>query len=320
MHFSPKYQLDSMYSFPSPTSIVGNTATWNVGLLSDSGFSLRSIYFTLYDNPITGLLTADDTVHTDVAISPVTGDANTTNNYAIVVDTVNASHDPNEIWVSPQGLIPAGTQLKYTIAFENTGNDTAFNIYVMDTLSDFFDMSSLRMVFSSHKMSVTKIYDEICHNIVRFDFLNINLLDSSHHGKCDGSLQFTINTYSGLSNGSEILNQAGIYFDNNSVVMTNTVEDIIGVPTIVPSPIHNKKGEIADVQLFPNPTTNELTIKSEPNLFSSFTISNSMGQVLVDQNIGGAVTKADVGALAPGLYYVTLKGGEGVAIRKFVKM
>ncbi|MCD6011365.1 MAG: repeat containing protein [Flavipsychrobacter sp.] len=72
--------------------------------------------------------------------------------------------------------------------------------------------------------------------------------------------------------------------------------------------------------LYPNPTTNHLTIKTEQNAFSSFTITNSMGQVLMQQAMNSEVTIADVKALPTGLYYVTLKGETGTKTMKFVKM
>src|SRR5206468_3657927 len=95
-----------------------------------------------------------DTVQSHFDIAPATGDADGTNNMIIIIDTVKGSWDPNEVLVTPT-CIPSGVsseQLQYTINFENTGNDTAHNIYVMDTLSNNVDISSMRIVMSSHEM------------------------------------------------------------------------------------------------------------------------------------------------------------------------
>ena len=112
--------------------------------------------------------------------------------------------------------------------FENTGNDTAHNIYVMDTLSSNVNPSSLRILASSAEMNIIPIRAGAL-NIIKFDFPNIQLLDSTHHNKCDGMVMFTINTFDGLPDGTAIFNHAGIFFDDNPVVMTNIVEDMISL-------------------------------------------------------------------------------------------
>lgn len=130
--------------------------------------------------------------------------------------------------VKPGGNILPGTNLQYTISFENTGNDTAFNIYIMDTLSDDVNPQSLRVVGASAKMNISKYYDNtIHHNIVRFDFPDINLLDSSHHDQCNGFVVFNIKAKSGLADGTNIPNYGGIFFDFNPVVMTDTVVNTV---------------------------------------------------------------------------------------------
>jgi uncharacterized repeat protein (TIGR01451 family) len=232
---------------------------------------------------------------------------------------VKAGVDPNEMWVSPQGYISSGTQLLYTVNFENTGNDTAFNIYVMDTLSDFVDPKSLRIVFASNVMNVTKIYDNIEHNIIRFDFPNINLLDSSHHNQCNSMFSFTLNTLNGLPDGSVILNEAGIYFDINPVVMTNVVEDIIGSPESVPVIGGGNNNSKDKVIIFPNPASDELTLKTTPNAYTSFTIINTLGQLVMEQEITGTQTVINVKSLPSGVYYISLRGDNVNSVEKFVK-
>ena len=74
------------------------------------------------------------------------------------------------------------------------------------------------------------------------------------------------------------------------------------------------------VSVYPNPATNQLTIKTEQNAYTSFTITNSMGQILLQQPINSAQTNVDIKFLASGLYYISLKGAEGILARKFVKV
>jgi Secretion system C-terminal sorting domain len=314
LNYSPKY-ADTIH-FPVATSFSWNTTSWDwIGLIN-----IGSKPYSIFSAPEArggslGYLTIGDTVHTSVSITPAIGDNNTANNTIVIVDTVRAGYDPNEIIVSPSGYIPASvTKLEYTINFENTGNDTAFNIYIIDSLSDYVDPKSFRILAASAKMTTTMLHSGI-HNILKFDFPNINLLDSSHQGQCDGMVRFSINTYGGLGNGTTIFNHAGIYFDDNDVVMTNTVEDIVGTPNQTDA--INKTNNI---HLYPNPATNQLTIKTEQNTYASFTITNSMGQVLIQQPINSPQTNVDIKTLASGLYYISLKGADGITVRKFVKI
>ena len=316
LHYSPKYGGSPRDMDPAPTSISGNTIVWNLDTLSSTLSSPISINYGVWHS--TTLLTIGDTVHSYFTIDPVVGDTNPSNNAQIIIDTVKGGCDPNEMWVLPQ-CIASGTSanlLQYTINFENTGNDTAHNIYVMDTLPDNTDVSSMRLVLSSHEMYTSRLKDAAGHNIFKFDFPSINLLDSSHHGQCDGAIIFTINSQSGLSNGSQISNRAGIYFDVNPVVMTNTVTTGVGGCTFTSVPIVSKQ----NYQIYPNPATDELTIKMDKDAYNSVTISNSMGQVMMQEPINNSMTKVDVKVLPAGIYFVTLRGADGSVVEKFVKM
>jgi uncharacterized repeat protein (TIGR01451 family) len=261
-------------------------------------------------------LTPGDTVHSHFHIGPVTGDSDPTNNDTSRVDTVRSAYDPNYMEVTPSGYIPAATPtLQYTIEFENTGNDTAHNVYVMDTLSPNVVPSSLKILTSSAKMFVSSYRDLAGRNIVKFDFPGINLLDSTHHNLCTGLVAFNVNLKSGLADGTTIFNHAGIFFDDNPVVMTNTVEDIIGLPNRV-----NTINNTDKVTIGPNPANDHLTISMDNSAFTSFTISNAMGQEFMNQTISGNQTKVDIKTLPAGLYYIMLKGDNGTRTEKFIKL
>jgi len=314
LHYSTKYNDDPDISVsPAPASITSNTITWDLNNISVVNNSTPIKLYYRVRSYTSSLLALRDTVNTFVTITPTVGDIDTTNNSVRIIDTVKAGIDPNEMWVTPSGYINGITQLQYTINFENTGNDTAHNIYVMDTLSDYLIPSSMQIVAASGVMNVSKYYDPTYHTILRFDFPNINLLDSSHHGQCDGMVIFNINRKD-MPLGAKIDNHAGVFFDDNDVVLTDTVESLTGWPADVTT-INNEA-----IQLYPNPATNILTIKSSNNQFISFSITNSIGQTLIQKNITTIQTTVDVKALTPGIYYIYLKADSGVMVRKFVKM
>ena len=310
MSFSPKYEFGR--SYPAPSSVSGNVAKWDIRALSSVLSSPFLINVTLFG---LGKISLGDTINTSYVVTAANpGEVSTANNTIVRVDTIKSSIDPNYVEVTPSGYIPAGTQLEYTIHFENTGNAAAANIYVMDTLSDYVDMKTMTIEAGSHIMNTTML-NRNGWNVVRFDFPDINLPDSSHHNECDGMLMFNIKTKTGLARGTEILNHAGIYFDDNPVVMTNTAENIIGWPLRV-----TEVNKESNVVLYPNPATDELTIKTDKDAFSSCIITNNIGQELIRQTLSAASTKINVRRLPAGLYYVILKGSNGNNVQKFVKL
>jgi len=309
MNFSPKYSFVS--SVPSPTSIVGNVITWDLGAtfsysplppIINAGFAINTSAATW--------LTPGDTVMSTYIVTPTAGDIDTTNNSSTVIDTVKTGYDPNEMAVTPAGIIPSGTKLLYTVNFENTGNAEAVNISVMDTLSPNVDVRSLRIVAASAVMN-TVILNSGSYTIVKFDFPAINLLDSSYHNQCNGMVQFTINVKDSLANGTTIFNHAGIFFDDNPVVMTDTVEDMIGT---IPTGIQTiKNNHIVDV--YPNPATTSLTVKST-GIINSIAITNLLGREVYTNTYNTTLAQIDITALAAGVYFIKVNGTD---VRKFVK-
>jgi uncharacterized repeat protein (TIGR01451 family) len=307
--YSPKYNggANGIASYPSNS---GNTLTWNL-----TGIARGNPTCLVYKaNNGTTPLVAGDTVMESISVTPTSGDINLANNAVIIVDTIKAGCDPNEMLVSPSGNILAGTQLQYTIGFENTGNDTAFYVSVYDTLSDNVNIKSLRIVMASAVMNIATLNIE-GHNIIRFDFPNINLLDSSHHGQSDGMVIFTINAKNGLPFGTTIFNHAGIFFDYNPVVMTDTVENIIGFPAVVAT-----VSKADNIAIYPNPATDELSVKVDNCLYNTITITNTLGQQMMKQEFSTAQTKINVKTLPSGVYYISLRGDSGIKVQQFVKM
>ncbi len=220
-----------MWSGPSPTSISGDTLRWHfttAGSLFD---------FTGYVKVRTDTsATVFDTIRTRLYVTSTRiTDPDTTNNTYIWRQPVRASWDPNEKQVSPvgygpQGYIPNGTPLSYMVHFQNTGSAPARNISVTDTISTNLDLSTLQVVSSS---SAVLVY-QLPGNVIKFRFNDINLPDSASDPTGSiGYIAYNILPYDSLAPGTTITNKAGIYFDYNPPVYTNstinTIEDTIGV-------------------------------------------------------------------------------------------
>ncbi|MCB0696777.1 MAG: T9SS type A sorting domain-containing protein, partial [Chitinophagaceae bacterium] len=309
LHLSKKYAYRSA-SRP-PTGVSGNTITWNVSNLSIGNNATIYVYA---DAAIGTTLKVDDTICNTVAIAPVLNDVNLSNNTIYQCDRVRASFDPNDKGVFPSGDISPGTKLTYTINFENLGDDTAFNIYILDTLSDMLDAGSFQILHSSHAISHVMQDPPGGQKVVRFEFKNINLPYKNTPAFNKGFVQFSINAKSGLPPLTQINNRAGIYFDINPAVMTNSTENRV-------TPVAVSDIDVtAEYSLFPNPVKDILTVETEPNGFESLTLLNSMGQVVTKQQVTGRSSYINMMSLPAGLYYIQLIGREGVSTQKVEKL
>lgn len=304
--YSPKYTFGTIYPSTYSYTVTGTSVSVNVGTVSPSSARILSIKLT----PVV-TLSLGDTVNSRFSVAPTSGDIDTANNVVIRCDTVRAAYDPNQKSVTPSGNISAGTRLEYLLEFENQGNDTAYNIHILDTLSDYLDVNSIQMKGSTHSVSLIK-YVNAGKTILKFDFADIRLPDSSHHDYCRGSVAFSINAKSTLALGTVIPNRVGIYFDTNPVIMTNTVFSKIPLPTgLVDS-------KLTRVELYPNPVTDILHIATDGN-YNSLTIYNMMGQVVASKAVDKGAVNIDVRSLVPGIYYTTLKGADASKSIKFQK-
>ena len=211
---------------PAPSQINGDTLLWDLGgMTSDSAALLPVVTLQTDSNAVMG-----ETACFELKTLGLSGDIDTTNNSHYFCQPITNSFDPNDKQVLPQGecddnyIIPT-QRLTYTIRFQNTGTAPAVNVYLLDTLSQDLDMSSLRVVGQSHPGLLT---DSLSGNVVRFSFDNIQLPDSmSDPAGSQGYVTFEISPVSGLPDGTQIENRAGIYFDFNDPIITNTVMNTV---------------------------------------------------------------------------------------------
>jgi len=235
------------------------------------------------------------------------------------------SYDPNDKSVSPQGItannyIMPGTSLDYVIRFQNTGSDTAFTVVVVDTLSEYLDISTFQAGISSHPYTL----DVSGHGnlVLLFQFFNINLPDSTtNEANSHGFVKFKIAPYDTLANGTVVQNTADIYFDYNIPVITNTSQVIISDTVIHGNPlvIHDikKETQVTDIRIFPNPTTGKITVRAEGIL--GIEVMDITGKNLQGfQNLEG-LDEIDLSQNPKGIYIIKVTTNNGVGIKKIVK-
>jgi uncharacterized repeat protein (TIGR01451 family) len=305
LNLSPKFTIHSIQ--PTPASVSGQTVTWNLSNIQSMATTGFIVYLNAGPNVSIG-----DTICASASITPITGDLTPANNTNSRCDSVVASWDPNEKEVYPQGMIVGGTKLDYTIHFENLGSDTAFNIHVLDTLSTYLVPETFQMTASSHRAMPVILDGPNNSKILKFDFPDIKLADSSHPEANKGFVKFSINTKAPLAPATLITNRAGIYFDTNPVVMTNEVAN--WTPVSVKEVLNQN-----NVSIYPNPVTDELTIKTNGKLYQAAKLVNNLGQTLTEQTLTGNETRMKIGSVPPGIYFIHLRGAEGTTVEKIQK-
>ncbi|MFH0864809.1 MAG: T9SS type A sorting domain-containing protein [Bacteroidota bacterium] len=294
---------------PPATTINGDTITWaftNMSILDWWNFS--TIYFT-----IDSTAQQDDTITVTLTLEPISGDNNPSDNIITEDFIVSNSWDPNEKEVFPktkdsEGNITPDQELTYIIHFQNTGSDTAYNITVIDTLSDNLDLSDFRVVASSHYMQYS-----LTDHVLVFDFPLIMLPDSTvNNPASQGFVSYSIKPISNVPEGSHIYNTAQIYFDFNPAVVTNTTVNTIAVVTaVLNSPAND------DIIVYPNPSTNYLTIETTQP--SEIEIMNLQGQLMKQIFSNEEQISIDVSAFPVGMYFIKVKSENNISVKKFIK-
>lgn len=250
-----------------------------------------------------------DTIGTPIycssTVEPLTGDTALANNFSIIDTEVVGSFDPNDKtanhhpYFTPLQL-QNNEEMQYVIRFQNTGNFQADFVRIVDTLSNFTNQSTFRLISASHPVR----YEFQPGRVVTFYFDNINLPDStSDEPNSHGYVKFGIRFFQNLPIGTGIENTAAIYFDFNAPVITNTVSTLIAYP-----PINVNIEELQNpdkLLVFPNPVSDLLTIQLEGasvNQSYVLTINDLTGRVVSKSEFTGNSVTTDVTSYANGPY------------------
>ncbi len=302
---------------PSPTNINQDTVFWNnIGVGGYSSTDLNIGYYVPANVPLGNIQNA--CAHVDV----IGTDVNPLNNDYCYQNIVTGAFDPNNKSVSPVGegangnILLQDSLLNYRINFQNTGTDSAVNVFVMDTLSNKLDLATLKIMGSSHLYTV----EIIGNNVIKFNFVNIMLPDSNiNEPLSHGYIAYSIEQKNTNQIGDVINNTAHIYFDFNAPVVTNTTVNTIAYPALLSSPEFEKT-----IMVYPNPATDNLTIEFNSNSVeqSSVSMINTLGQVMktvLAKTINGKnKIEISVNDLPKGLYLLKLSNGKNQSMRKVV--
>ncbi|MDF1698215.1 MAG: MopE-related protein, partial [Saprospiraceae bacterium] len=144
--------------------------------------------------------------------------------------SILCGYDPNDKAVEPsheEGYTNIDEdKLIYKIRFQNTGNAPTEDIEILDTLSEFLDVSTVQYIAGSHDEFLT--LSRISDRILSFKFDNIFLPDSTADLEgSQGFLIYEVDILGGVEEGTLIENTAHIYFDRNPAIVTNTTKNVL---------------------------------------------------------------------------------------------
>ncbi|MEM6395716.1 MAG: T9SS type A sorting domain-containing protein [Bacteroidota bacterium] len=258
--------------------------------------------------------------------------------------------DPNDKLVAPARIESTGSNftqfdetLLYTIRFQNTGNDTAFNVRLEDQLSPDLDLSTFQPIAASHAYRV-ELRDD---GYLQVFFPDILLPDSTTNLLAsNGFFSFEINFKEGIAERTLVKNTAGIYFDFNAPIITNTTRNTAvefldqdqdgyffwldcddGNPDINPeaeeipnngidencdgldSPSSVGETFLSELALFPNPTNNQVTITLDYEGLMRIELFDTQGRLLQSSN-ERLPTQLDLSSLPAQTYFVRVSDVE----------
>jgi uncharacterized repeat protein (TIGR01451 family) len=287
---------------PTPSTITGNTIRWSN--ITMDAFEIKNYEFNYTINQEAEL---GDELHwkTTLEGQPSYSDS--------AVSIVVNSYDPNEVVVNKPAVLDTEPkkQLKYTVHFQNTGNDTAYVVRVVDTLDAKLDMATLTILGASHSFE----FDIVSGHVMQWTFDNINLVDStSNEEKSKGWFQFFVDFKDNVVVNDIAESTAHIYFDTNEPIVTNTATSVITTDVGISSI------KTLLFSLHPNPATTELYIQSNSQI-ASYQILSIEGRMVKyggDLENGAAI---NVQELQRGIYYIKLTKSNGeVGVQPFEKM
>jgi uncharacterized repeat protein (TIGR01451 family) len=228
----------------------------------------------------------------------------------IYCGVVTGSYDPNDktgypIGQTNQKYIQPNQQLQYVIRFQNTGTDTAFTVVIRDTLDTDLNIFTVTSGVSSHQYDF-RMYGP---RVLEWTFNNILLPDSTTNSDgSNGFVTFHVDQVPNLIPGTEITNKAGIYFDFNDPISTNTTMHRIYEGFVNVLNIEDLTQEGKSLLIYPNPTSNIITIQGKEDMHQIFKIFDQMGREVYKGKLNGITTDVYLTNLSKGIYTLKIDG------------
>jgi hypothetical protein len=229
---------------------------------------------------------------------------------------VSPGFKSNSLQVNKPLLIDGNQNLTYRINFQNTNKKIVNQLLIADSLSQHLDLSTFKIIRSSHKFK--KI--EIKKNILYVTFENINLKDSSISSSLStGEFVYSILPKQNLPQGTLIKNKSVLAFDLFPQKETNGVVNKIN-GYFVGIKEQNRILDNNQILIYPNPTNSNINIFSQNNEIKSIEIFSLDGKkVGYLNNINSNTISINIESFSPGVYLLKSNTSTGAFINKLIK-
>ncbi len=134
--------------------------------------------------------------------------------YLVMESKILFAHDPNAKYVDKKAVKP-GSWVNYTVEFENTGNGTAYGVYVEDRLSDYLNDSSL-IIGAMYDYNGTLISQGTYDHATRTITWNVGEVPA----KSGGRAIIRVKVQENITSPVEIVNFATVYFPSAFEITT----------------------------------------------------------------------------------------------------
>ncbi|MBK8950944.1 MAG: T9SS type A sorting domain-containing protein [Flavobacteriales bacterium] len=298
----PDQHLDFVGSSPAP-DVVTDSLIWDLGNIDPLEQRMFWVTFEVATSAPVGSQALSELI-----AYPILGDALPTDNQDTGPVVYTSSCDPNLVRVDRAVVGPdeigGPLELEYTIEFQNTGNDTAFTVLIENPWPTNCRISTFQFVAASHPVSITMDGNQ---HRTWFRFDHILLPDSTtDEGASHGFVRYRIKPEDDLVLGDVMTNQAGIFFDYNSVVMTNTATTIVGTNTGVPA------SALPPCSVHPNPTTGHVTVSvGQRDPEALVRVLDALGRPVLNAPMPDLQLDLVLSKLPPGSYHVIRMTGRG---------
>ena len=224
---------------------------------------------------------------------------------------LRCSFDPNDKLVNPSrsdSLALVDEPLHYTIRFQNTGNDYARNVMIIDSLDANLDMSTFRLIHTSHPEHISVVIEG---HMIRFVLNDIFLLDSTTNFEASqGHVSFTIKALPG-SEQVRIDNKGSIFFDFNPAIITNTTSNLMVKSFTVGN---HEPSPSTLISVYPNPTDGLLYFSKVVNHVYVYNMEGKLLKKVKD------VSQMDIALLHEGMVVLKMVYQGVMQVQKIVLM
>lgn len=311
-NFACQNTTDATVTVQFPSDFVPNTsgltnAIFSAGILTFDLENLDACEYVTIPCTFPGATPAGTQICFPVSIT-APGDTDLSNNNDTICGIVLNSYDPNDKQVNQPAIIDPDTQetFVYQVRFQNDGNFPAVNIVVRDTMSQNLDLSTFKLLETSHPVAcnVNPTTREVTFtfNAIWLESSDVDLEASQ------GYILYQIKEAVGLMEGDAIENTAYIFFDFNEPIITNTTVNTNAYPVGI---VEIEKPQLS---IYPNPTTGKIQFLGDE--VQRVVVYDVLGQVVFEKLISN--NTLSLSGLNNGVYFVGLHTKHGIQTKRVV--